>query len=551
MKYNLPSLSLRIWLSITLFAALLPVLFFALVQTLNALIREHDIRVEQLGVESRFIAKRVDQEIDRVGALMRALDDEEARGQDCISLYRYIDQLVPAVTLIMTSDISGEVQCSAPVSGMGTQQEMKWLDRFEDGKDIIRTEAAFGERSNTYIVGVVLGIRDRAGALVQLTSASIDIGMLADIAVEYIRNEEIQFALADADGRVYNHPVLTQIPIDAILQSSLRDRLELSEDLPGRYIAIATPIADTGLYEVLYRSSPSFWTVVRSQPFQIIFIPFLAFASAILALWWSIESLVLKWIRRLQRVIDIYGAGRLGLSDAETISRAPTEIANLATGLDDMADRIQERQDQLSAALKIRDAAVKETHHRVKNNLQIVSSFLNLEARTALYDETKLVLGKARNRISALSIVHQTLYQHERLEEIHTKPFLELLLPHLQSALLMDESGISLTYDIEDAPIDTDDANPLALLILELITNSVKHAFQGNSGEINVSLRSLEDVFELTVSDNGVGKDSSGKSEPGTGSRLIDAFVRQLKGEMEVETEGGRTTRIRFAKKIE
>ena len=541
---KLPKLRLRSWLVIALSFALLPVLVLAIFQTLSGLEQDRERRVEQLLSESQFTADRIEFELDRVSMLVFALANDEPGTRDCTTLLEDLSAIVPSTTLVFRATPNGDVVCSSPDTLAENIGVFPALDRLNQNMPSVRIEAMFGSGSNAYIVGIANALFN-AAEIEEVISVSLDIGGLADIAAREIRSEEISFGLVNKDGIVFNHPALERVPIDTIIASRVEDRISRSEDLQGRFNAVARPIKDTGLYAVSYRPAPSWWSFISSQPIQIALIPALAIIAAFLAIWWAIESLVLKWLRRLQRVSDIYGAGRLGLTDEETITKAPLEVASLAKGLDQMADRIAERQEELQTALSVRDAAIKETHHRVKNNLQIVSSFLNLEARNAEFDETRSVLQKARNRISALSIVHQTLYQHERVAEVQTKPFLELLLPHLSSALLMEENKIELDYEIDDALIGSDDANPLALLILELITNSVKHAFNEDGGRITVRLRRLDDQFELSVSDTGVG-DKSGRKAEGTGERLITAFVRQLRGKLTLETHDGRRTSVIF-----
>lgn len=545
---ELPKFRLRSWLLIALTFALIPVLLLSISQTVDGLRKDGAQRVEQLAQESRYIAAQIDNELTRVADLIEVLASETPGTADCEQVYENLEELVHAVTFVVRAKASGETVCAWPETNAAPLAPFGDLSRFTPGNRTTRTDVMFGQRSNTHIIGVATAIM--AGDEVEeVFSVSLDVAEFSKTATQSIRSEDIKFGLVDSDGIVFDHPVLTQVSIDEIRNSAAADQIQISEQIDGRFTVIARAIEGTDLFAVLYRPAPSWGSLILSQPGQLALLPLLAIVSVFLAVWWAIESLVLKWLRRLQRVSDIYGAGRLSLSDEETMARAPLEVANLATGMDEMANRIAQRQDELESAIIMRDAAVKETHHRVKNNLQIVSSFLSLEARNAEFVETKEVLQKARNRISALSIVHQTLYQHERVAEVHTKPFLELLLPHLEAALLMEDRQISLSFAIDDALISSDDANPLALLILELITNSVKHAFDEQGGEIIVELKDLSEDLAMTVTDNGIGETESSHKRSGTGSRLINAFVRQLSGKIEVDTDDGRRTHVVFPKK--
>ena len=545
---SLPKLRLRAWLLIAITSALIPVLLLSVSQSFTSLERENAQRVEQLAAESRFTAQSIDEELTRAANLIDILAAQDPGVADCERIYNDFSDLVRATTFVIRAKPTGEVVCTWPAAAETSVVPLPAIARLNSETRSIRTKVMYGNSSETHIIGIVNAI-PQDGEIEEFVSISLDVAELSNTAAQSIRSQEIKFGLVNSDGLVFDHPVLTQMPIDEIKSSAIEERIQLSDQLDGRYIVTARAIEGTNLYAVLYRPAPTWWSIISSQAVRLALLPLLAILSVFLAIWWAIESLVLKWLRRLQRVSDIYGAGRLGLTDEETITKAPLEVSALAAGMDQMATRIGQRQSDLEAALTMRDAAVKETHHRVKNNLQIVSSFLNLEIRNAQFDETKSVLRKAGNRISALSIVHQTLYQHERVDEVHTKPFLEMLLPHLESALLMEDLRIALSHDIEDALIRSDDANPLALLILELITNSVKHAFDERGGEIHVSLKNVGDHLEVIVRDNGVGESHSDSEHGGTGTRLIQAFVRQLSGSFDIDTHNGRTTKIVFPKK--
>ena len=227
---------------------------------------------------------------------------------------------------------------------------------------------------------------------------------------------------------------------------------------------------------------------------------------------------------------------------------APEEISSLALAMDRMSERIGKRDHDLKAAVSERDAALKEIHHRVKNNLQIVTSFLNLQSRRVTDPESRAAINSTRLRIDALSVVHQTLYQHDDLDIVHLGTFFEHLLGHLSNALGLDELDVDLTYDIEDLPLRADDAIPLALFVLEAITNSTKYAFVEDGGEIHVLLKEQDQGLLLAIRDNGSGAESDTAKVSGTGlgSKLMSAFERQLNGKMEVSTAPGEGYEVRL-----
>jgi len=310
---------------------------------------------------------------------------------------------------------------------------------------------------------------------------------------------------------------------------------------------VIRPVGPANVFAVISRESPGFWSEFPLQPVSSFGLPLLAFSIALLAVWLAIDSLVLRWLSRLIRIARVYGAGRYAFRAGDAMASAPVEIAELAEAMEDMATDIDQRDSDLKAAINVRDAAVKEIHHRVKNNLQIVTSFLNLQGRQLQDPEARLAISAARHRIDALAIVHQTLYQHERLELVSMRPFLKGLIDHLAEALGMDTRNIRISQSYEDIERPADDAIPVALFLVEAVTNTTKYAFgDENGGEVTITLTLDEDGnTTLKVADNGIGFDtSSGDVRKGLGSKLMTAFSRQLRAELTIDSTPGEGTVI-------
>jgi two-component sensor histidine kinase len=258
--------------------------------------------------------------------------------------------------------------------------------------------------------------------------------------------------------------------------------------------------------------------------------------------------LVTKWTEKLAAAADAMALGRL-----DTVSElrgAPVEIWQLGENLRSMAIRLDHRESDLRESLAQKQLMLREIHHRVKNNLQIVTSLLNLYARLPRSGAFREAFADLQIRINALALVHRHLYESEDLKEIDLAPFLKNL-----CALLQDGSGVparrvGVQLEVPDLRMSGDRAVPLALLTTEIVTNSFKHAFpDGRSGQIDIRL----DVAEggeaiLSISDNGIGPDMAPPANPAVtmGTTLIAAFAKQLGGTMTVSGPPGTTTVIRF-----
>jgi two-component sensor histidine kinase len=215
-----------------------------------------------------------------------------------------------------------------------------------------------------------------------------------------------------------------------------------------------------------------------------------------------------------------------------------------------MADLISAREHELRESVKQKEALIREVHHRVKNNLQLVMSLLNLHARRIKDPRAEAAFAEARSRINALATLHRRLYESETLQEVDLRWFLEDLCVELRRGGLAGTRQIELTVQSSAEVIGPEVAVPLGLLVTEAITNAYKHAFHGrDNGRIEVRLHRESDAqLVVEVSDDGIGFDPAAPAaEPaGLGRSLIDAFVRQLHGALQVTSNQGTTLRVTF-----
>jgi len=191
---------------------------------------------------------------------------------------------------------------------------------------------------------------------------------------------------------------------------------------------------------------------------------------------------------------------------------------------------------------------LKEIHHRVKNNLQVVNSLLRYQSRGI---EDKKILGMfetAQKRVLSMAMLHEKMYRSEDLKHIDVKDHITLLIEDLVNNYAVNKS-IKLNVDISSIPIKIAILTPLGLIISELITNSLKYAFVNKrNGMISVSLKELENgSFELLVSDNGIGYVAS-EEHKGLGTKLVQMFTKQLNGVIEKLDQSGTGYKLIFKK---
>lgn len=190
---------------------------------------------------------------------------------------------------------------------------------------------------------------------------------------------------------------------------------------------------------------------------------------------------------------------------------------------------------------------LKEIHHRVKNNLEIVSSLLSLQSSQIEDPNIAEAMEKSQQRVHSMSMIHQKLYQGKSLQTIEMKDYFENLGSHIVSTYgAEDRVGIHCT--MQPLELDVDLAIPIGLIVNELLTNSMKYAFPNkNKGKIVINLREVKGILYLDVSDNGIGKQDGGSvSGTGFGTKLIQLLTQQLDGKMRLNQKEGLSVSFEF-----
>ncbi|MBN1889662.1 MAG: AAA family ATPase [Thermoflexales bacterium] len=216
-------------------------------------------------------------------------------------------------------------------------------------------------------------------------------------------------------------------------------------------------------------------------------------------------------------------------------------------------------EEWLKASLKEKNVLLAEIHHRVKNNLQVIVSLLNLQANRIQDERVVEALKESQARVKSMALIHEKLYQSPDLARVDLAGYVRTLLAQLFRAYEVDPSTIRLHVDVEKVSLNIGAAVPCGLLINELVTNCLKYAFPpgspqlgGEGGEIRVELYSKDDSLVLSVGDNGVGfpPDLDFRNTPSLGLQLVVILTRQLDGEIELDRSGGTRFRITFPKQL-
>jgi two-component sensor histidine kinase len=232
-------------------------------------------------------------------------------------------------------------------------------------------------------------------------------------------------------------------------------------------------------------------------------------------------------------------------------------VNDLAFGICALRDRAERRrvEKQIHASLEEKEVLLKEIHHCVKNNLQIVSSLLNLQARVLKDEQVSTIGQESRNRIESMALIHDKLYRSKDLARIDFKDYIYDLTSNLLLSYGVDSSRIRRNLNVAEVALDVDTAIPVGMILNELVSNSLKHAFPaGRGGEIRIDLGAkVNGRYTLIVADDGEGfpEDLDFRNSESLGLKLVSGLVEQLDGAIELDNSRGTEFKISFGESLQ
>ncbi|WP_426010728.1 sensor histidine kinase [Caulobacter sp. DWR2-3-1b2] len=542
--------SIRVRLAGALFIALLPVLVLGVLQSVFAFKAEADSRRQSLELAAGRSAAIARARIEAAGVLLQTLGPGSV-GLSCAQRLDTVKSHLPGYANLIRFDAYGRVSCAAATTPPDAARSGRsWFQNLAAGSHMVVASVPGVSYADEPSVLTAVRAEDANGKFGGAMAAILTLSSLKPETANRYLPGGAEVALADSEGHVFaaTDPRAFSAPPQAWRDRAAKTGSALWSGFDadhGHRDFSAAPLVGEQVFVILSAKAPGLASWAWLNPALRLLAPLLAFVLALAAVLYATEQAVIRWIVYLRRVAAIYARGRFTVRPLQA-ERAPPEIRELAATLDDMAAAIVARDASLRDSLGEKDALMREIHHRVKNNLQIISSLLNMQQRALTDPAARTALNDTRQRITALAQIYRALYQGPDLKRVDLRPFLEELTALLLAGDSMGSGPIRTEVHADPLVIDPDRLAPLALFAVEAITNAQKHALGERGGTLTVDFFVRGEEAELAIGDDGPGA-PKGPVE-GVGRTLMTAFARQLRGKLlfEASPAGGLLVRLIF-----
>jgi two-component sensor histidine kinase len=542
-------LTIRLRLGAALAIALMPVLVLGAAQSVVSFRRDADERRTSLIAAAERSAVVARARMQAAEVLLETLNPA-AIGDQCSSRLAEAMRRSQGFSNLIRLDPDGRVSCAAgPVGPELGREQSGWFQDLKRGQSTVITRVDAGPYGRQ--PAALMAVRARqpgggfGGALVAVTPLDALKPDLSDRTLP----SGAEVALTDSTGRYLletDRVAFAPVPAADLAASAKGSAVFHARDLHGAQRVYAAAPLLNGVTVVVSAPDQGLFYWARFNPWSSLLLPVAAFALALACVWVAADRVIVRWLAYLDRIAAIYARGRFTVRPLQA-ERAPPEVRALAHTLDIMAETIAGRDQTLRDNLAQKDALMREIHHRVKNNLQVITSLLNMQQRALSDPAARAAMSNTRQRIGALALIYRALYQGPDLKRVDLRSFLEELIAQVLSSESAQHPTFRTELEADDLVVDPDKLAPIALFAVEAISNAQKHAFGPQGGSLHVRFSLVGEEGVLEISDEG-GRGQPPELTEGVGRTLMTAFARQLRGRCDIapNNRGGVTARLLF-----
>jgi two-component sensor histidine kinase len=541
-------LTIRVRLGAALAAALAPILLLGAAQSAVSVQRQANETRLILTAAAERSASVARSRMQGAEIVLRTVTPEAVGVKCAPQLHVLINRTIGYANLIRF-DANGRVSCAAETVGPDPgRSQSEWFSALRSGKPAVVARAPAGAYDAEPALITAVRDNDAQGDFNGALAAVILLSSLKPNLNDRSLPAGTQVALIDQEGHFLvrtDRTAFNTPPPDLLGRVATESLFYQGKDAAGQWRVFATaPLVD-GVSVVLSAPHEGLFSWARVNPLSAVLLPLAAFFMALASVWVVADRVAIRWLHYLDRVAAIYAKGRFSVRPVKAAS-GPPEIRALARSLDVMAQTIAGRDHSLRESLAQKDALMREIHHRVKNNLQVISSLLNMQQRALTDSAARAAISDTRQRIGALALIYRALYQGPDLRRVDLHQFLDELIGQILTSDAESHPPIRTDLEADELAIDPDKLAPLALFAVEAISNARKHAFAAG-GVLHVRFRLEGEEATLEIADEGskIGPPVIGE---GVGRTLMTAFARQLRGRVEIvpNEAGGVTVRLNF-----
>ncbi len=457
------------------------------------------------------------------------------------------DALVGAMPIVNFTrvDATGTVICMGTTAPKRSYAKLPWWPKVRNGNNIVVGNEFRSSLVNRKVLPVALPVRDKSGRFTGALSASVDLHWLETAPQVTKLPAGALSMIVDSSGHVLasNRPAVDDLSRIVASRAKTARRHVFSVDTRAgqRWRWVAEPIGVSDKYVAFGIPAPHLLGTFRGYLLADVVLMLLIVAATCAAIWLGTEWLVVRWTLYLKRVAEAFGRNRFELPLSE-MRGAPEEFQQLGRQMKRMASAIRERDHNLSQALEHQLALTREIHHRVKNNLQIVSSLIFINTQNITDPKARRAFRKIATRMDALTLIQRLIERTDTNPTIDIQALFERLADQIRALASENAQAYELTLSVGHAWMPPDTATPIVLFAIEALTHDMPaaHTPRGRR-RAHLELKHGDHFCTLVVEDGPVSALPANGSLP---DRIMRSLAEQLRAHYAIESTSNSGTRI-------